>query len=301
MEKTRRLCGLVVLGMFLWFLPTIGEAVSVDCTTQYLQPLINQYPAGTFFVVTGICYENITISEIKERVTIDGGGTATIIGQDTENATIYVRGQGVTIRGLTISGGSNGIQVYHGGTAVIDSNIIQNTGRGGIVIGNFGFARIINNTISSNPGYGIYVLEGSAARIGVFSTIETEPSPNMIEGNGDHGIFVTRSSDARIVGNTISNNAGDGVHVDRVSHADISANTINHNSGDGIEVSQGSGADLGSDMGEGIYDAPNITTINNGGRGLSCSIGGYVNGRLGSLTGEQGKKHVMQGCFSSVK
>jgi hypothetical protein len=67
--------------------------------------------------------------------------------------------------------------------------------------------------------------------------------------------------------------------VIRASQADISDNTIDDNGQNGIFVSQGSGFNLGNDTGNTIFDLPNSGI--NGAIGLSCSIGGYVDGVKG--------------------
>ncbi len=278
---------LIVLGSFLWILPLKAQTVSVNCDTGgSLQTAIRATSTpGTTFYVTGTCNENITISEPRERFTLDGGGTATINGLDLTTATIQILAPGVTIRGFTILGGNNGIMVYRGGAATIESNTIQNTGGIGIQVNQNGFARIVNNMIRNNLSNGIVVMENSYARIGFLTGSDTIASPNTIENNGDNGIYVGRSSSARIVGNIIRNNTNDGIQVDRVSQADICDNTIDGNGQNGIFVAHNSGVDLGKNTGTTIFDLPNTTTVNNGDKGVRCSIGGYVDGRLGTLKG----------------
>jgi hypothetical protein len=63
--------------------------------------------------------------------------------------------------------------------------------------------------------------------------------------------------------------------------AEISANTIDGNSGDAIAISHNSGVHLGRDTGNGIMDLPN--SGDNAGVGVRCTIGGYADGRIGSL------------------
>ena len=111
-----------------------------------------------------------------------------------------------------------------------------------------------------------------------------------------------RSSSALIVGNTISENTYDGIRVAKVSQADISNNTIDGNGRYGILVTQNSGVNLGRDTGTTILDLPNTTTVGNGDKGLSCSIGGYADGRLGTLKGV-GKKNATdftKDCIDSL-
>lgn len=289
---------LFILGAFFWLLPSIGEAATrtVDCSVpgKTLQGAINKLkPGNTLQVINGsTCSENVVIREDKERITVDGLGTATVNGPDTTSSVINVRGRAVTIKGFTITGGETGILVNRGGTTTIDGNTIQNVGGTGISVTQHSFARIINNTIQNNSnGNGISVSETSSARIGFLSSDDTTAQPNTIQNNRD-GIRVTRSSNARIVGNTIKNNTDDGVDVERVSHADISKNTIDNNGGDGIELSENSGVNLGTDSGTGIFNAPNDTTVGqeNGGFGIRCFTNSYANGRLGTLNGDSGAK-----------
>jgi hypothetical protein len=81
-------------------------------------------------------------------------------------------------------------------------------------------------------------------------------------------------------------NTENGINVNKVSVAEISDNTIDGNGQNGIFVIEGSGVSLGNDIGNPIFDLPNSGA--NGNRGLSCSIGGYVDGVLGTLNGFTG-------------
>jgi parallel beta-helix repeat protein len=228
-------------------------------------------------------------------------GFATIVGQNPVSVTVEVRERGVTIRGFTITGPRDGVQVRRGATALIDNNTIENLGGGiedptppsgtGVIVNAFAFARIINNRIRNNLSNGISVSENSSARIGVSGGDDLEPSPNTIQDNAGNGVSVSRSSNARIVGNIVSSNAGHGVQVIRASHADTAANSFNANGGDGIHVSENSGVNLeSSGLGETpLFAMPNTTTILNGGSGIGCSIGGYASGPIGTLNGVDGK------------
>ena len=250
--------------------------------------------------MTCTCNENVVVREEKSRITLDGQGTATINGPIATDHTITVRGSGITIKGFTITGGRNGVQVVRGGEALIDGNTIQNTGNNGVIVSQHSSARIINNTIQNNPGNGINVGENSSARIGILTTQDTVASPNTIQNNTDRGIIVNRSSSARIVGNIISNNTDDGIAVGRASHADISSNTINSNGGDGIFLNINSGVNLGSDTGDGIFDVPNSTTENNTGFGIRCVTGGAADGRQGTLNGTSGAASFAGNCINSL-
>ena len=131
MEKRRAISSLVliVLAAFFWLLPSVGQAVTVDCDTGgKIQDAIDAAEGRTLIDVSGTCNENVYILEDKNRITLDGGGVAIINGPDATLPTLSVRGRGIEIRNFNITGGT-GIEVCRGGTATrIENNIIENTG-----------------------------------------------------------------------------------------------------------------------------------------------------------------------------
>jgi len=322
MKRIRGISAIFVFGVLFWLFLSAGEAVGVTCPGESLQTAINAASSGDIISVTGICNENIDIT--KFGITIDGNNSAEIHASDATKPAVLIRANQVIVRkfhsiqggqdGVYVatsigsiifnntiqSNGRTGVYVFSGGAPTINANTITNNVSSGILVLGNGYAFITNNTITNNPGDGIYVTESSAARIGFSSPSQTTASPNTITLNGGDGIVVTRASNGWIVGNTISDNVGNGVTVEKSSHAGISANTIDHNGVDGIWVGQGSGANLGTDTGTGIFDAPNTTNTNNTNRGLECSDGGYIDGRLGTLNGVNGKKSITRGCVNSL-
>ncbi len=89
----------------------------------------------------------MTIPEGRDRITLDGRGTAAIHGPAADLNVVLVRGRAITIVGFTITGGRAGIDVGRAASAVIDGNTIERTGRFGITVGAFGTANIVDNTI----------------------------------------------------------------------------------------------------------------------------------------------------------
>lgn len=306
MEKRGVIKGVVLVGL-LWLLPPAAEGatITLSCSpTATIQDALKGMKAGDVLLVSGACNENVVLGEGRNDITLDGQGLATINGADPTRTTLTIRGRGIGIKRFTITGGQDGINVNSGGTALIDSNVIRNTGRRGIQVGSEGLATIINNTIQDNAGEGIFVNENSTARIG-FSTIsDSVPSPNTIQGNGGNGVSVARSSNARIVGNVIANNGlgvtGDGIAVFFSSHADIAANTINGNGRDGIRVSDNSGVNLGRDTTTTFFDEPNSSAVKNAGFGIRCFTGAYADGRIGTLNGNSGAKSFASSCIDSL-
>jgi len=197
-----------------------------------------------------------------------------------------------TLRGLTITGGHDGLSINTGSNIAIDTVVVENVGRHGIH-----FQRgttmsfIVNSTIQNNPQNGIVINENSYVRVGFTAGVgasEGATGPCIIQGNGGHGIRIQRSSSARIYVNTISNNVNNGVNIESASYAEVATNVINGNGKNGVAVSENSTLHLGNPTGNKNEDQPNTTTVPNGQFGLAASWGSYVQGRLGTLTGTSG-------------
>jgi len=291
-----------LLAGLLWLLSGVAGAatITVNCDAgDKIQGKLSSAKPGDILLVSGTCNENVDIPAEVSRITLDGQGKAAIHGPDSTQPTVFIIGREITLKGFTITGGRWGISIARGATAVIDRNTIQNTGAHGMEVAQNSFARIVNNTIQNNPRTGIAVLGSSSVHIGVLQTSDRVPSPNTIQNNGS-GILVVRSSTARIMGNTISNNKGNGVLVQQASHADIGGNTFNGNGRNGIHVVGNSAVNL-ADSAMRIFEQPNSTTSDNQGFGIQCELGGYADGRLGTLNGAKGAKDVSGGCVDNLK
>ncbi len=265
-----------------------------------LQRAIDTARPGKAILVSGTCHENVTIPLGADGVTIDGGGTAEIRPPDPTLPAVLVRGKDATVRGFAVTGGFGGIVVTQGGTAHIDGNTIRDSGFYGVIVSQLSSAVIVNNTIENSFQAGIGVAETSYAFIGFVLPTDPVASPNVITRNRAQGVVVFRGSYARIVGNDISSNGANGVNVRESSSAQVSDNTINANGQNGILVAQGSGVLLGTDAGNTIFTRPNTTTVNNLAFGIRCQVGGYADGRLGTLNGVSGPELYIEGCVPSL-
>jgi parallel beta-helix repeat protein len=157
-----------------------------------------------------------------------------------------------------------------------------------------------DNVIRSNGTFGIMDYENSNARIGFTENAQPAPNPNLIEGNGNFGIFVSRSSQADIAGNTIRLNGGNGIQIDRNSQAEIGSNTIDQNTGNAVNAAFGAGVNLGSGTTARWQLRANTSTAANTRFALGCTTGGYVAGSLGGLLGTLGAKSIVSGCIDTV-
>ena len=293
----------LLAGLCLSALLANAATVSVDCDAgNTITSALGGIKPGDTVLVSGTCKEQVSIAPEIVRITLDGQKKTTIQhpgGSAASPHAVFIRGKEITIKGFTVTGGLDGIHLSGPASTVIDGNVVvKNTGRG-IHIDKGSIARILNSTIQDSGGIGIDITGVSYAYIGVAIPRVPALSPNTIRNNGGPGINIERSSGAWIVGNTISNNKESGIAVHRNAQADVIANVINANGGDAITVSHNGGVNLSSET---RRDGPNQTASaqNNGGAGIRCTIGGYVEGPLGTLAGKRGAKEFDNSCVDRV-
>jgi len=269
-----------------------AETVTVDCNTGgALGPVLSRLQRGDVVLVQGTCRENVLIQAGVNHITLDGQGKGTIHAPDARQPGVQVLGREITIKRLTLTGGQFGIAINRGATAIVEGNTMQNAALSGLEVSQNSFARVVNNIIRQNQSHGVLVLGSASVHFGVMQTGDRVPQPNVVENNGGDGIMILRSSTARIIGNTISGNRRHGLTVQQTSHADVAANVFNGNGQDGIRVFGNSGVNL-ADSALRLFEQPNTTTTANGRFGIRCEVGAYIEGALGTLSGNAGAKDV---------
>lgn len=302
MNKKTKHTGTAALLAGLCFSALCAQAatISVDCDKgNTITGALGNVKPGDTVLVSGTCKEQVTVHPEVVRITLDGQKKTTVQhpgGNTPSPHAVYIRGKEITIKNFIVTGGLDGIHLSGPASTLIDGNlVIKNRGRG-IHIDKGSIARILNTTVQESGGIGIDVTGASYAYIGVYIPRVPALSPNTIRGNGGPGINIERSSGAWIVGNTISENKESGIAVHRNSQADVIANVISGNGGDGITASYNGGINL---LSEPRRDGPNQGQ-NNGGAGIRCMTGGYVDGPIGTLTGTRGAKEIYSGCVDRV-
>ena len=303
MNKTLlRIAMLIVAGLTGAGTTTVdGHAatLNVDCDTGgSIMSVLAKVQPGDTILASGTCREHVNIAPEITRITLDGQKKTTIQhpgGRQASPHAVYIRGKEITVRGFTVTGGLDGIHLSGPASTVIDGNtVVKNSGRG-IHIDKGSIARILSTTVEESGGIGIDITGASYAYIGVFIPRVPALSPNMVRNNGGPGINIERTSGAWIVGNTVSGNKGHGISVHRNAQADVIANSISANGGDAISVSFNSGVNFDSAPRK---DGPNHSVAGqpNAGVAVRCSIGGYVDGPMGTLAGSQGARVFEHGC-----
>jgi hypothetical protein len=287
-------------------LPAAAGSRPVDCDKgQTIEEGLRALNPGDTLTVSGTCREFVVVPQEMERITLNGGGTATIQPPIPTRNAVDIRGRGITFTGFTVTGGFNGVSLRQGANALIAGNMIHGNARDGMIVIENALASVTNNVIRDNDRFGILVSESSSIRLGILNlSVEELPvsgvGPNTIENNGSDGVLVMRSSSGVLVENTIAGNGRSGIAVLQHAHALIAGNTINANAQDGILVGETSGVNLGAAGGSNPEDQPNATTSNNGGFGIRCFIYSYARGRLGTLNGASGAKSFTPICFDGL-
>jgi parallel beta-helix repeat protein len=277
-----------------------GRAVDCDNGGVIMEALEKLRPGDTL-LISGTCRENVEIGDSFRHITLEGTGAEPgISAPDSTIDALRIYGDQITIRGLTISGGRDGINLRGAMGTVIELNVLQNNAGAGLNIHRISWATVKDNLIRNNGTFGIMVYENSSARIGFTENAQAEPSPNIIEDNGNFGVFVSRSSQADIAGNIIRRNRNNGIQVDRNSQAEIGSNTMDANTGNAVNAVFGAGVNLGTPSGARWQLRANTSTLANTRFAIGCSTGGYATGSLGGLLGTLGAKTIAAGCIDTT-
>ncbi|CUS95283.1 parallel beta-helix repeat (two copies), partial [Candidatus Kryptonium thompsonii] len=167
----------------------------------------------------------------------------------------------VEVSGNRFYGNTSGIYV-NGGTLKIVGNEIRAGGSGINHGGGYGYLEVVNNVISDNSGWGMY-LYGVNSGIARGNLVSGNGSGVYIWDNGgvnfernrvvnNRGVGLETNRDISIRENVISGNLGDGINTR--GNNQILYNDIFNNFGDGIEASSKPVVNYNNIWGNGEYD-----------------------------------------------
>jgi hypothetical protein len=222
----------------------LGIQIPVNCRSAIpLQTFIDFALPGTTLVLSGTCSGPITIN--RDNLTLDGRLTAVIDGQ-TKDAVTINGASNVTLRGLTIKNGNNGVVANNGAhIAVIDTNV------------------------QGNPLIGIWLVGNSSASL----------SGGSANQNGLNGIDAEGNSSVTITGSYIAKENGVfGLNINGASsltltkaNLQVSINTL------GIQIGTSASAFI-SDSSTQVTVTKNFTT------GLTIVSGAHMVAFGGTIT-----------------
>jgi len=246
-----------------------GGTKTVDCNAG--QTVSDALASGAeIIIVRGTCTESVKVKRDNVMLQADAAG-GTLRGPDVDVDTIEILSSGVTIDGLTITGGRNGVTALGAANLSLKNCRVQSTGRNGVsyVNGSSGTvdgcsvqsnardgvavdaaqATIINSTITGNARNGVLIVNGGSSRVGLTNRLTA--GGNTITQNGANGVSIGSGGSASIAVNTITDNGTDasqpgrsGIGIQQGT-ASMSGNTISRNAAVGVVLSLGSRGVLG--------------------------------------------------------
>jgi parallel beta-helix repeat protein len=266
-------------------------------------------------LISGTCSENVVINRSDVKLSSATSG-ATVVGPDATLDTIRVTGSRVTIDGITVTGGLNGIGTDGAAGLIVQNTVVQGTGRTGIVYtrGSSGIvdtvsvtgnardgisidaasATVINSQVAQNTRHGIGVFNNGSARLGLDNL--NVPGGNTISANGANGININFGSGVLIAMNTITGNGTitapgnpqNGVALNSATADLIGGNTISGNTGQGINLRMSS-----ISIGDTSFGFTSVNTITGNGNpaatgGIFAFLGSAINMQNAVISGNNG-------------
>ena len=277
------------------------KTVAVDCSAG--QTIAKALTLGDerkplLVQISGTCSEHLLID--RNDVTLAAGiPSATVSGPDPAIDVIKVNASRVTIDGITVTGGRNGITgnsapglivrnatvqgtgrngitYAHGASGVVDGCTVVNNARDGVAVDSAS-ATVINSEVSHSGRMGIGVFNGGSARIGIDNF--NVGAGNVISANTVNGVHIVFGSTAliamnQITGNGTGNPTGSGINLTSASADIVGGNMVSGNAGTGINLRSSSAV-----IGDQNFGLTTVNTVT--GNGNPASQGG-ISGFLGS-------------------
>ena len=249
-------------------------------------------------LVNGTCSEHVVINRSDIKLAAAAPGAA-ISGPDPTIDVIRVTGTRVTLHGITVTGGRNGVTAdgaaglivqnavlrgtgrngityAHGASGVVDGCTVVNNARDGVAVDSAS-ATVINSEVSHSGRMGIGVFNGGSARIGIDNF--NVGAGNVISANTVNGVHIVFGSTAliamnQITGNGTGNPTGSGINLTSASADIVGGNMVSGNAGTGINLRSSSAV-----IGDQNFGLTTVNTVT--GNGNPASQGG-ISGFLGS-------------------
>ena len=253
------------------------------------------------FAVTGIINLAMVLPDITDSVAVVGPGRDDlVIAGGGSGSVIKVTGAGVTISGLTLSGGNSGsfgggLWVSSSGEAQLtNAAITNNSALDGGGIANGGTLSLTDCIVSNDTANGGTYGGGGIYNSGTLTVTNTTISDNATDHTGG-GIFNYPAGSMTLTGITVSNNSssvGGGLYANgsiTLADASVSDNAASGDGG-GIYVTGSvtiTGGTVNGNSGGGIYAGGNVfltdTTVS-GNSASSSGSGAGITGATVALT-----------------
>jgi parallel beta helix pectate lyase-like protein len=243
------------------------KTVAVDCAAG--QSIAHALTLGDErkpieVIVAGTCRESVAVgrSDVALRAAPGGGGIA---GPDAALDVVVVTGSRVTIDGLAITGGRDGVYanaaagltlrnatvsstgrtaVYlgSGSSAVLDGCSIQDNPRDGVAADSSS-AIVLASLVTGNGRFGIVFTNNAAGRIGIDA--HNVPSGSAVTLNASGGVMASLGGSVYVAMTDVSMNKSIGVGAIGAVVTLIGGNTISDTNGTGVNASRGGIVNIG--------------------------------------------------------
>ena len=283
-SPARRLLRAALLPAFLLGATASARAasVTVDCTAAAPPPgVFNSITAALFTLdnvgphtvtVTGPCTEAVNIQQ-RDRLTIQSAPAHTaVISAPAPGVTVLIVGgsHNITLRGLVLRGGGNGLLITRGSTVAVQGvSMTENTGNGlridtGSVVSLAGTPPFPPVSISDNEGAGISTDASVLSVNGGLTVADNLGLALAVIG----GRLTVNGATAE---NVFRDNGG-GINLDGAVSNFSGLNTIQNNGASGVQVTAGRASFNGSV----VSGVPRATTIEGHTLGLNVAAAGAV-------------------------
>jgi hypothetical protein len=288
----------------------IPEMLPVDCSArETLADALLKAKPGDTIRITGTCREMVTIT--TDHLTLDGQGGAILDGGGgfqpprtvgfNEGVITIDGARGVTIIGLTVQNGPDGIAGKHGASFIVHTVTARGNADDGIGVSQNSTAEIINCTAEDNGDDGFSVSNASSAifRGTIVSTGNSDDGIKILFGSS--GFFaeamvrVNNNGQSATFGSEMFDGfiQGEGIRVIDSSHLNVSGNSTveaRGNADNGISVNRTSTFGTFADPQTGpvtiTAEANGQLSASGAGDGIQVGEGSFftVNGTNATLT-----------------
>ena len=125
----------LLAGLCFSALPANAATVSVDCDAgNTITAALGNVRPGDTVLVSGTCNEQVSFNPELVRITLDGQKKTTIQHPGKGAAsphTVFIKGNDIFIKGVTVIGGLDGIHLSGPASAEIDGAVVMKTARAG--------------------------------------------------------------------------------------------------------------------------------------------------------------------------
>ena len=169
-----------------------GAMHTVDCGAgETVANAMSQALPGAVITISGTCEEAVVVD--KDRITLDGGGTAVIDGGGAGAPAIAVHGQqNVVIRGLTVQNGQQGVLANRGTAVWLEDVTAQDNSVVGIAVRGNSSATLGGTVIADDNDIGIELNQSTAW--------SADADLLQTNGNPSGGIVVHRGAQMFLTG-----------------------------------------------------------------------------------------------------